>query len=145
MDQWVTIAFSLTAYSRCTFIWTEAGTRYLSFNINRYGSRGLMFCAGIMWLGRTLLRIFKSGTVTDVKYRDVVLETYVCLFRGTVRPDLILMDDNTRPHEAHLVDDFQEREDIHWIDWPARSEHIKHVSKALGMAITTCNPPPKNH
>ncbi|GFV62980.1 uncharacterized protein TNCV_3177731 [Trichonephila clavipes] len=46
--------------------------------------------------GYTQLHVFERGTVTALRYRDDILEPYVCLFMGTVGPDFILMDDNTR-------------------------------------------------
>ncbi|GBO45359.1 hypothetical protein AVEN_90355-1 [Araneus ventricosus] len=50
---------------------------------------------------RTPLHVFERGYVTGVRYRDENLKPYVRLFRGTVGPDFILMDDNARPHRAH--------------------------------------------
>ena len=105
-----------------------------------------MVWASILLDGRTHLHVFERGTVTAVRYRDEVLEPYVRLFRGEVNPDIILMDDNARPHRAHLVDEFLESEDILRMDWPARSRDlnpIEHAWDALGRAIATRNPPPR--
>ncbi|GBO11641.1 Transposable element Tc1 transposase [Araneus ventricosus] len=155
MDQWATVLFtdesrySLTTDSRRTFIWREPGTCYLSFNvceIDHYGRGGLMVWAGIMLDGQTSLHVFERGTVTGVRYRDEILEPYVRLFRGAVGPKFILMDHNARPHRALLVDEFLESEDIHRMDWPARSPDlnpIQHVWDALGRTIATCNPRPR--
>ncbi|GBN66041.1 Transposable element Tc3 transposase [Araneus ventricosus] len=155
MDQWATVLFtdksrfSLNTDSRCTFIWLEPGTRYLPSNvreIDHYGGGGLMVWAGIMLNGRTPLHVFERGTVTGVRYKDEILEPYVRLFRGEVRPEFILMDDNARPHRALLVDEFLESEDIRRMDWPARYPDlnpIEHVWDALGRAIASRNPPPR--
>ncbi|GBM38350.1 hypothetical protein AVEN_170939-1 [Araneus ventricosus] len=130
MDQWATVLFtdesrfSLNTDSRRTFIWREPGTCYLSSNvreIDHYGGGSLMVWAGIMLDGRTPLHVFERGTVTGVRYRDEILEPYVRLLRGVVGPELILMDENARPHRALLVDEFLESEDIRRMDWPARS------------------------
>ncbi|GBM75723.1 hypothetical protein AVEN_92726-1 [Araneus ventricosus] len=97
-----------------------------------------MVWAGIMLDGHTPLHFFERSTVTGVRYRNEILETYVCLFRGAVGPYFILMDDNARPHRAHLVDDFLESEDIRRMDWPIRSSDlnpIEHVRDALLSAI----------
>ncbi|GBO43095.1 hypothetical protein AVEN_104873-1 [Araneus ventricosus] len=96
--------------------------------------------------GRTPLHVFERGTVTGVRYRDEILEPYVRLFRGAVGPELILMDDNARPHRALLVDEFLESEDIRWMDWPPTSPDlnpIEHFWDALGRAIATHNAPPR--
>ncbi|GFW04827.1 transposable element Tcb2 transposase [Trichonephila clavipes] len=70
----------------------------------------------MVWAGITLdarLHVFERGTVTAVRYTDEVLESYVCLFRGAVDPDFILMDDNARTYRA---DEFLENEDIRRVD-----------------------------
>lgn len=73
--------------------------------------------AGIMFHGPTLLHVLERGTVTGVRYKNAVLEPYVCLFKGSVIPDFILMGKNSHSQRAHLFDDFLESEDIHWMDW----------------------------
>ncbi len=50
--------------------------------------------------------------MTDVRYRDEVLQPNVCLSWGAMGPEFILMDDNARPHRALLVDEFLKSEDI---------------------------------
>ncbi|GFX57158.1 transposable element Tcb2 transposase [Trichonephila clavipes] len=82
-------------------------THYLPSNvheIDNYGGGGLMVWAGIMLDGHTPLRVFESGFVTSVRYRDEVFEPYVHLFRGACATEFLLMDDNARPHRALLVD-----------------------------------------
>ncbi|GBO09335.1 hypothetical protein AVEN_186502-1 [Araneus ventricosus] len=114
--------------------------------IDHYGGGGLMVWAGIMLNGRTPLHIFERVTVTGVRYRDEILETYVRLLRGAVGPEFILMDNNAKPHRVLLVDEFLESEDIHRMDWPDRSPDlnpIEHVWDVLGRAIATRNPPPR--
>ncbi|GBO09672.1 hypothetical protein AVEN_31530-1 [Araneus ventricosus] len=153
MDQWATVLFtneswfSLNTDSRHTFIWREPGTRYLPSNvreIDHYGGGGLMVWAGIMSDGRTPLHVFERGTVTGVRYRDEILEPYVCLFRGAVGPDFILMDNNARPHRALLVDEFLESEDIHRMDWPARSPDRNPMERS-GEGNCNSQPPSENH
>ena len=39
------------------------------------------------------------------------------------------MDNNARPHRAHLVDDYVEREDIQLMDWPANSPDMNPIDR----------------
>lgn len=67
--------------------------------------------AGIMLNCCTDLRILDKGPVTGKRYRDEMLEPSVRLFLNAVDgPNFILMDDNTTPNHAALVDDFFEIE-----------------------------------
>ncbi|GFX98875.1 transposable element Tcb2 transposase [Trichonephila clavipes] len=61
---------------------------------------------------RTPLNVFERGSVTNVRYRDAVLQPYVRLFRGACDPEFILIDDNARQHRDLLVDEFLPSEDI---------------------------------
>ncbi|GFV91635.1 DDE_3 domain-containing protein [Trichonephila clavipes] len=94
--------------------------------------------------GRTALHVFEIGSVVGVRYRDEVLEPYICLLRGACAPEFILMDDNGRPHRVVLVPKFLESGNIRRMVWPARCPDlnpIEHVWDALGKAITTRKPP----
>lgn len=39
-------------------------------------------------------------------FRDKVIVTYVALFWGSVYPNFMFMNNNVKPHRAHIVDDF---------------------------------------
>ncbi|GFS77090.1 transposable element Tcb2 transposase [Trichonephila clavipes] len=107
--------FSLSSDSRRVTIWKEWGTRFEPRNITErhpFPSMGVMAWAGIMMDDRTELHFFDTGSVTAQRYREEVLEPYVCLFQGVVVPDFIFMDDNAPCHRAVLIDDFLETENI---------------------------------
>ncbi|GFW60497.1 transposable element Tcb2 transposase [Trichonephila clavipes] len=107
--------FNLSSDSRCVTIWKECGTRFEPRNIterHHFPSRGVMVWAGIMMDGHTDLHFFDTGLVTAQRYRDEVLEPYVHLFRGSVGPDFIFMDDTASCYRAVLIDDFLETENI---------------------------------
>lgn len=137
--------FSTQSDSRRVFIWRERGARYHPSNvreIDQFGGRGILVWGGIMLGSRTPLHVFDEGSVTAQRYRDEVLEPYVRLFRGAAGPDFLFMDDNARPHRAHIVDDFLEEEDIRRMNWPAKSPDlnpIEHVWDGLGRAIARRN------
>ncbi|GFV96928.1 DDE_3 domain-containing protein [Trichonephila clavipes] len=48
-----------------------------------------------------------------------------------VGPDFIVVDDNTRPHKAHLVNKLLGNEDIHQMDWPVRSPDLIPIDGML--------------
>ncbi|GFY15868.1 transposable element Tcb2 transposase [Trichonephila clavipes] len=102
-----------------------------------------MVWAGILLDGRTPLHVFERGSETGVRYRNEIFKPYVRLFRGVCHSEFILMDDNTRPHRALLVDKFLESEDIGHMDWPAMSPDLnplEQVWDALKRAVATLNP-----
>ncbi|GFX96560.1 transposable element Tcb2 transposase [Trichonephila clavipes] len=112
---------------------------------NRY--LGVMVWAGIMMEGRTDLHFFDTESVTAERYRDEVLEPYVRLFRGAVGPDFIFMDDNAQCHQAVLIDDFLETENIQRMSSPANSPDlnpIEHVWNVLGRQIAALSRPPSS-
>ncbi|UYV60867.1 hypothetical protein LAZ67_1002641 [Cordylochernes scorpioides] len=143
-DQWANVLFS--DESRFTFIWREPGTRYHPSNIREIDSfRGgsLLVWAGISSSRRTPLHIFSGGTLTAQRYRDKILEPYLRPYRDQIGHNLILMDDNARPHRARLVNEYLQSENIRRMDWPARSPDlnpIEHVWDVLGRRIGARHP-----
>ncbi|UYV68433.1 hypothetical protein LAZ67_5004299, partial [Cordylochernes scorpioides] len=154
-DQWANVLFSdesrfsLNIDSQRVFIWREPGTRYHPSNIREIDSfRGgsLLVWAGISSSRRTPLHIFSGGTLTAQRYRDEILEPYLRPYRDQIGHNLILMDDNARPHRARLVNEYLQSENIRRMDWPARSPDlnpIEHVWDALGRRIGARHPSPR--
>ncbi|GFX83194.1 transposable element Tcb2 transposase [Trichonephila clavipes] len=80
----------------------------------------------------------RRGSVIGDRYCEKVLLPNVRLFRGSIGPDFIFMDDNARPHRTLAVEELLEREDITRMDCSAYSPDlnpIEHVWDALGRRI----------
>lgn len=75
-------------------------------------------------------RAAPGSTVTAQRYKDEVFQHHIRLFRGTVGPDFIFVEDNACVHQPNLVDEFLEGEDVNCMDWPARSPDINSIEHA---------------
>ncbi|GFU91095.1 transposable element Tcb2 transposase [Trichonephila clavipes] len=74
--------------------------------------------------GKTDLPLFHGGTLTDVRYRDEMLDPYVRPYAGAIGNDFILMDDNARSHRAVIVEEYLEGLGLDRMEWPARSPDL---------------------
>ena len=75
--------------------------------------------------------------VTGVHYMDEILDVYVRPYAGTIGPQVILVDDNVRPHRARVVEEYLQLDTIARMDWPACSPDpnpIAHVRNMLQVA-----------
>ncbi|GFX45296.1 transposable element Tcb2 transposase [Trichonephila clavipes] len=84
---------------------------------------------GIILGSRTDLHV-QSVAMTGHIYRVIVLEQHVRLFRNAMGAEFLLIDDNTRPHRANIVDECLQS-DI-WIltDSYASIQHLSHWTTA---------------
>ena len=90
-----------------------------------------------------------DGTLTALKYRDNILRPIIVPhFDGhPLRDRPIFMDDNARPHRAHIVNDYLQNEAIETMQWPAMSPDmnpIEHVWDFIGRKINERDPPCQN-
>jgi hypothetical protein len=65
--------------------------------------------------------------MTGVQYWDEILDVYVRPYTGAVGPELILMDDNARPHHARVVKLYLQQETVVCMDWPARLSDLNTI------------------
>ncbi|GFU47905.1 transposable element Tcb2 transposase [Trichonephila clavipes] len=72
---------------------------------NRLHGVGVLVYGGISIDGRTDLYIFRDRPLTARRYRDEILRHIVVPYAAAISDDFILMDDNSRPHRANLVED----------------------------------------
>ncbi|GFY22251.1 transposable element Tcb2 transposase [Trichonephila clavipes] len=131
------------------FIWRDRGSRnnpaFLHERV-RFGGGGVLVCGGISIDGRTGLHIIRDGPLTARRYRDEILRTIEVPYATAIGDDFILMDDNSRPHRANLVEDSLFEEGIVRMEWPACSPDmnpIEHFWDALGRRVAGRQPPPQ--
>ncbi|GFX78506.1 transposable element Tcb2 transposase [Trichonephila clavipes] len=99
---------------------------------------------GISIDGRTDLYIIRDVPLTARRYRDEILRPIVVPYAAAIKDDFILMDDNSRPHRASLVEDSLFEEGIVGMEWPACSPDmnpVEHVWDALGRRVAGRQPP----
>ncbi|GFV52646.1 transposable element Tcb2 transposase [Trichonephila clavipes] len=91
------------------FIWRDRGSRNNPAFVHksvRFCSEGVLVYGGISIDGRTDLYIIRDGPLTARQYRDEILRPIVVPYAAAIGDDIILMDDNCRPHRVNLVEDF---------------------------------------
>ncbi|GFY36724.1 transposable element Tcb2 transposase [Trichonephila clavipes] len=100
----------------------------------RFGGGVVLVFGGISIDGRTDLYIIRDGPLTARRYTDEILRPIVVPYAVAIGDDFILMDNNSRPHRANLVEDSLFEEGIVRMEWPACSPNmnpIQHVWEAL--------------
>ena len=92
--------------------------------------------------GKNLL--VRSGSdVTGAVYRRVLEEHLVSHDRAWYRNNLLLADDNARPHRACVVDAYPNKQDIICMDWtPYRPDmnSIEHIWVEIGCGLEELYP-----
>ena len=87
-------------------VWRACNEHYAPVCVaerDRYGKGSVMVWAVISMQGKTDLHTIENGTLTAVCYVNEILEVYVRPYAGAIGADFILMDDNARPHRAHVT------------------------------------------
>ncbi|GBM53828.1 hypothetical protein AVEN_24104-1 [Araneus ventricosus] len=82
---------------------------------------------GPAYVGHTHLHVVHGGTLTDVRYRDEILDPYVSPYAGAIGNVFILMDDNARPHRSVIVEDYDEGDDLERMEWSAQSPDLNEL------------------
>ncbi|GFW82887.1 transposable element Tcb2 transposase [Trichonephila clavipes] len=116
--------FSVYPDKRRIFIWRDLGSR----NNPAFVHESVRFGGGVVLV-------------------DEILRPIVVPYAAAIGDDFILMDDNSRPHRANLVEDSLFEEGIVRMEWPACSPDmnpIEHVWDALGRRVAGRQPPPTN-
>ena len=103
------------------------------------------WCFGVaLWDRRTPL-VVMEGAETAIRYRNDILRPYTEPISAEFREELVLMDDNSHSHRAHLVNEFLHDNNIARLEWPACSPDmnpIEHAWDTLKRAVFGRDDPP---
>ena len=122
----------LQAENRRRRVWRQSGqAERLRHTVQKVqqGGGSLMFWGGIMWGRRTPL-VLMEGAETAIRYRNDILRPTTATISAEFREKLVLMDDNFRPHHAHLVIEFLHDNNIARLEWPACSPDMNPIDHA---------------
>ena len=81
-----------------------------------------------MW-GRRKPLVVMKGTEMATRYRNDFLRPIEQPYRQNFGEEFVLMDDNSRPHRAHLVNEFL-HDNIAKPEWPACSPDMNPIEHA---------------
>ena len=71
-----------------------------------------------------------EGAETAIRYRNDILRPIVQLYRQNFGEELVLMDENSHPHPAHLVNEFLHDNNMARIEWPPCSPDMNPIDHA---------------
>ena len=103
-----------------------------------YQGGSVMVWAGISNAARTDLVFVDNGAMNAHRYIEDVLGEHVIPFAPLIGENFILMQDNARPHVAHVVTQYLEEVGVRTLDWPACSPDmnpIEHMWDQLKRAV----------
>ena len=101
------------------------------------GGGSLMFWGGILWCRRMPLVVMEDA--------EMAIRPIVQPYQQNFGEEFVLMDDNYRPHYAHLMNEFLHDNNIARLEWPACSPDmnpIKHAWDTLKRAVFGRDDPP---
>ena len=105
-------------------IWRQPGqAEHLRNSVSASAASGsLMF-----WGGQRTSQVVMECAETALRYINDILRPIVLPYRQNIGEAFVFMDDNSRPHHAHVVNDFLQDDDIARLEWPAYSPDMKSL------------------
>ena len=110
---------SILLHDRSELVWRMPKERFDELSVaehGRYGKSSVMVWKGTNVNGKTDLYAIEKGTLTAFRFYNAILDQCVRSFAGSIGQEFILMDDNARPHHAHITNAYLEHETIVHMD-----------------------------
>ena len=70
---------------------------------------------------------FIAGSLNSQRYVDEVMRPMVLPFLRQIGQGAVFKDDNARPHNGQIVNDFVPVNNINRMDWPANSPDLNPI------------------
>ena len=127
----------------------RVGERFAANAVNevdRFGGGSVMVWGAIRHGWKSQLIVI-PGNLTANRYIDTILDSQVIPY-GQQNNNVIFMNDNARPHVAHVCQDFLRNNNVNVLDWPPYSPDmnpIEHLWDHLDRRIRARDPAPQNH
>jgi transposase len=154
LRHWTPVMFSdeskfvLTGNDGHVRVWRRPGERFMPNTVHEtvpFGGGSIMVWGGITVNTRTDLVVIRNGGLTARRYIDEILKPQVIPRANVIGQNFIFMQDNARPHIAHIVTDYLDDQNIRKMYWPACSPDmnpIEHVWDQLGKRVRRRPNPP---
>ena len=105
--------FCLDFTDRRQLVWRVPKERFDELDAvehDRHGNGSVMVWKGINVNGKIDLYAIENGTLTALRYCNEILDQFVRSYASSIGRIIILMDDNVRPHRAHVTNAYLEHE-----------------------------------
>ena len=90
-------------------------------------------------VAENLFHIFELTSVILQRFCRLTILDHAHLYKGVVRPDFLIADDNARLHRSAALSNMPESEEINPMQWPEYSPDLnstEHASEALGTCVS---------
>ena len=128
--------FCLNFTDRRQCVWRMPSGRFDELKMtkhDRYGKGSVMVWKGIDVKGKTDLYAIENGTLTALRYYNEIRVQFLRPYAGYIGQEFILMDNNVRPHRAHVTNAYLKHETIVHMDWLAGSLDLNPIEHACDI------------
>ena len=107
--------FCLDFSDRRQLVWRKLKERFHQSNVAEHyccGKGSVMVWTGTNVNNKTDLYAFENELLVALRYCNEISDHFVRPYAGSISQEFILMDDNARPHRAHVTNAYLEHEKV---------------------------------